>query len=217
MFYLVYKTTNLIDGKYYIGCHQTDSLEDGYIGSGKHLKRAIKKYGKDNFKREIIHQASSKEEMFEMEKTLVSESLVNDPMSYNLKIGGSGGNPGLVGAFSGRKHTQETKEKIRLSAASQVMTEETRKLLSTNNWAKRDPDAHREHMRKIARIPKTAEHNAKVAAANIGKILVNNGTVAKRIDKNQLSEYEKLGWTKGGLPRKQYTSKITAVVRSPKP
>lgn len=203
MFYLVYKTTNLIDGKYYIGCHQTDSLEDGYIGSGKHLKRAIKKYGKDNFKREIIHQTSSKEEMFEVEKTLVSESLVNDPMSYNLKIGGSGGNPGLVGAFAGRKHTEETKEKIRASSVSRIITEETRKLLSTNNWAKRDPVAHREHMRKIARIPKTAEHNAKVAAANIGKIVINNGTVAKRIDKNKLSEYQKLGWTKGGLPRKR--------------
>jgi hypothetical protein len=217
MFYLVYKTTNLIDGKYYVGCHQSESLDDGYIGSGKHLKRAVKKYGKENFKREILYQASSKEEMFQLEKSIVSESLVNDPMSYNLKIGGSGGNPGIVGAFSGRKHTNETKEKIRASSLSQQLTEKTRKLLCENNWSKRDPIAHREHMRRISKIPKTAEHNAKVAAANLGKIVINNGTIAKRVDKTQLSEYQKIGWTKGALPRKKYASKITAVVRSPKP
>lgn len=53
MVYLVYKTTNTINGKYYIGIHkQKDALFDGYYGSGVLLHSAIKKYGVSNFIRE---------------------------------------------------------------------------------------------------------------------------------------------------------------------
>lgn len=52
--YLVYQTTNLLNGKIYIGQHQTDNLNDGYIGSGVELNLDIEKFGRDNFKREII-------------------------------------------------------------------------------------------------------------------------------------------------------------------
>jgi hypothetical protein len=202
MHYLIYKTTNLLDGKYYVGCHQTKNPNDGYLGSGKHLKRAIKKYGFDNFKVEILHNATSKTEMFYLERSIVNEDLVKDPLSYNLKIGGSGGNPGIVGAFSGKKHSIATKEKMRIASLNQVITDETRKKLSENNWAKKNPKAHREHMQRIASLPRTSEHNKKVAEANLGKILVNNGIFAKRIDNTELSLYEGLGWKKGGMPRK---------------
>ena len=114
MNYLIYKTTNLLNNKYYIGCHQTDNLNDGYLGSGKHLRYAIKKYGKNNFKFEIMYFLSSKEEMFELERSIVNEDLVNNPLTYNLKIGGSGGNPGIVGAFKGKKHSKFTTTSIHL-------------------------------------------------------------------------------------------------------
>ena len=113
MHYIIYKTTNELNDKYYIGCHQTDNLYDGYLGSGKHLRHAIKKYGVENFKFEILHSVDSKEEMFELERNIVNEDLVKDTQTYNLKIGGSGGNPGIVGAFAGKKHSEETKQKIR--------------------------------------------------------------------------------------------------------
>ena len=203
MYYIVYQTINLVNNMIYIGSHQTKDLNDGYLGSGKHLKRAIKKYGKENFEFRILYSFSSLEEMFSKERELVNESFVKDPLTYNLKIGGSGGNPGIVGAFKGRTHSDETKEKIRKSALSQICSEEKRKKLSENNWAKKDPDAHKEHMRQIAKMPRSAEHNKKVADSNLGKILVNNSIIAKRISKEELVEYQNLGWTKGSLPRKK--------------
>ena len=90
-FYIIYKTTCIVNQKYYIGCHATDNIDDGYLGSGTLLKRAIKKYGKENFTREILLYLSNSTDMFNKEKTLVNESIVNDKTSYNLVIGGSGG------------------------------------------------------------------------------------------------------------------------------
>ena len=87
MHFIVYKTTNKINGKTYIGVHKTDNLNDGYIGSGKILKRAITKYGKENFEREILFDFDNAESMFQKEKEVVSIGST----SYNLKEGGLGG------------------------------------------------------------------------------------------------------------------------------
>ena len=88
MHYIVYKTINLINQKYYIGCHKTKKLDDGYLGSGKILLRAVEKNGKNNFQREILCVCESEEDMYAKEKELVTEDIVNDSKSYNLKIGG---------------------------------------------------------------------------------------------------------------------------------
>jgi ribulose bisphosphate carboxylase small subunit len=88
--YLVYKTINTINEKFYIGAHETDDEDDSYLGSGILLNKAIKKYGKDLFKREILIRCSSSEEMFNEEQRLISEHIEN-PLCYNLKKGGIGG------------------------------------------------------------------------------------------------------------------------------
>lgn len=87
MFYLIYKITNKVNGKFYIGAHKTKSIDDGYMGSGKYLKRAINKYGIENFKKEILCYCSSESEMWYKE----SEMVVMNENSYNLKKGGYGG------------------------------------------------------------------------------------------------------------------------------
>lgn len=91
MYYFIYKTTNKINGKYYIGMHKTDDLEDGYLGSGTHFKRALEKYGKENFEREILEYCNSDEEMHLAEARYITEDVINDKNSYNLKLGGYGG------------------------------------------------------------------------------------------------------------------------------
>lgn len=87
MFYTVYKITNKLNAKFYIGKHKTKNLDDGYMGSGKLIKDAIKKHGIDNFKKEILHVFETEDEMNEAEARLV----VLGENSYNLCPGGQGG------------------------------------------------------------------------------------------------------------------------------
>lgn len=89
--YIIYKITNKINGKIYIGQHQTKNLDDGYMGSSTILKAAIKKYGLENFTKEIICECSSFEEMNAMEAEIVNSEFVAREDTYNLSVGGSYG------------------------------------------------------------------------------------------------------------------------------
>ena len=91
MFYTIYQITNLIDGKIYIGKHQTNDLDDGYMGSGRLLKRAQEKHGLENFKKEILFQLDSEQAMNAKEAELVTEEFCLREDTYNLCPGGKGG------------------------------------------------------------------------------------------------------------------------------
>jgi len=107
MYYILYETTNLINGKKYRGVHKTKNLNDGYLGSGVLLTKAIRKYGKQNFSREILVELFSYEEMIEEEK-YVDHKWVFRRDTYNLETGG----------ISGREWSNEakTKHKLRMNS-----------------------------------------------------------------------------------------------------
>lgn len=137
-FNFVYITTDISSGKQYIGDHSTNNLEDGYLGSGLHIKRAIKKSGKENFKREIIELFETKEEAFNAQERYINEYNTLAPNGYNISPKGGGQ---ISGGFSedtkqkiseilineklcsgkkngmfGKKHSKKSKEKIALKS-----------------------------------------------------------------------------------------------------
>jgi hypothetical protein len=90
VYHIVYKTVNKTNSKYYIGVHSTENIDDSYLGSGTNILRAIRKYGKNNFERNIISIHTSRDLALKEEYHLVKLAL-DDELCYNLCEGG--GNP----------------------------------------------------------------------------------------------------------------------------
>ena len=76
MYFIIYEKKKFLNNKIYRGAHSCKFLDDGYLGSGKLLKEAIKKYGTQNFKRVILEYCDSVEHMYEREKWWVDEEFV---------------------------------------------------------------------------------------------------------------------------------------------
>lgn len=91
MFGYIYLTTNLLNGKIYIGQHKSNSIDESYYGSGKYLKNAINKYGLENFNTVIIKECESKEELDFWEIFYIKEyQSQNSEIGYNITSGGYG-------------------------------------------------------------------------------------------------------------------------------
>lgn len=91
MFYYLYQITNLVNAKIYVGVHKTRNMNDGYMGSGKVILRAIEKHGTNNFKKDILETFQNETEMYAREKEVVTEDFLSRKDVYNLRRGGHGG------------------------------------------------------------------------------------------------------------------------------
>jgi len=88
--YTVYKTTNQINEKIYIGVHATTNPNDDYMGSGNLIKKSILKHGKENFIKSILFEYDNEQDAYLKEKELVNKSFIQRNDTYNLMLGGYG-------------------------------------------------------------------------------------------------------------------------------
>lgn len=90
VYYIIYKITNIINNKIYIGKHVTNNPYDNYMGSGVLIRRAIFKYGVSSFNKEILYFLKSEEEINRREKEIVTFEFCSKKDNYNIAVGGVG-------------------------------------------------------------------------------------------------------------------------------
>lgn len=129
--YIIYKITNLINGKIYIGKHKCDKLDDDYFGSGKLLWLAINKYGIENFVFHLEFDLHNSDELDLLESMVVNEQFLKRDDVYNISRGGK--TPCMYGEknpFYGKKHSYETRQKISKSNKGRKLSEEHKQHIS---------------------------------------------------------------------------------------
>jgi hypothetical protein len=208
MYYLVYKITNSENNKYYVGAHKTLDKNDGYMGSGKYLKRAIEKYGEECFKKEILHECDTESEMWEKEKELVEIG----SHTYNLKEGGFGGFDhvnipefrekkriaGLKGSMALKKKLLNPEFKTAFCEKQSTLHKE-RFLKHPEQFSHLRYDwtgkTHKESsIKKMKETHSKNEHQKGSKNSMYGKMWITNGSESTRIMKNELIPH---GWQKG--------------------
>lgn len=222
MFYTVYKITNKINGKIYIGKHQTKDLEDGYMGSGKLLRRAQEKYGIQNFEKKILHVFETEEEMNIKEKELVTEEFCLLESTYNLCEGGKGGfgyinSTDIRNGFECRLEDPATRSAIVKSASrgretqrklwadrgdwyekqSKIRSQKTKQYIEDNGFWWKDKRHTEETKRKISIANSVSQSGSK--NSQFGSMWITNGTENKKIKSIDLIPD---GWYKGRVTKK---------------
>ena len=154
MYHFVYKTTNLVNGKFYIGKHSTDNLDDGYLGSGRVLINAVKKYGKEFFKREIIKILDDENIAYEFEQNMLSVHMKNN-LCYNLSGGGRGTGTGENHPNWGKRASKESRKKMSESRRGKTFSQETKNKMSKSRsgvkhfrWGKELSEEHKKKLSK---------------------------------------------------------------------
>lgn len=163
IYYIVYEIKNLINNKIYVGAHATKNINDMYMGSGKLIKRAIKKYGSENFTRTLICFCESVEDMYRKEREIVNKEFISRDDTYNLNIGGVGSSDYCI------------RKKISDSNKGRKKSEKTKQNMSKAQKLRKHKPLSIEHKAKIGLASKghtlSAESRAKLSASNTGKIV----------------------------------------------
>jgi len=227
MYGYIYKTTNLINGKIYIGQKKSEKfLGINYLGSGKRLWEAINKYGKDKFIVELVEEIDEEKLMDVREIYWIAYyNSTNKNIGYNLSEGGNvnrtlrGENNGFYGKHHseesrrimsqnnarfmlGKHHSQETKLKIGLGNKGKIISEDTKKKLSENaannpNYGMRGKHLSEESKKKIS------DANKGKSKPFRGMVYITNDITSIRVNKEHLDDYLNNGWRLG---RKKFSS-----------
>jgi hypothetical protein len=203
-FHIVYQTTNLITNKIYIGAHSTDDLTDDYYGSGTNIARAIEKYGRSSFKKDVLYIFETPEEMFAKEKEMVTPDFLKRSDVYNIVEGGYGGfNKGTTGLK--HLHRLETNERCAVHPnAVDKMLQEGWKLGFLKAWNEGKMYVHKDNKKKVidylelAVYEKEGWHKGLPKSPTQGKVWIYN----TELDEYSLCETSELsmklsnGWIK---------------------
>jgi len=185
----MYQITNLVNGKIYIGVHRTNDLNDGYMGSGIEIKEAIKEFGGNSFKKEILEMFDSEDEMFTREACRVDMDFIQRNDTYNRALGGR----------RSALHTEEVKNRIRQARSTQVITEETKLKIRSRlkeigyNHATFAGRTHTTETKQKMSMAQKGKHSGN-RNSQFGTMWITDGKENKKIRKNdQIPE----GWNKG--------------------
>lgn len=149
----IYKVTNNLNNKIYIGQKRSPIFVESYFGSGTQIRRAVEKYGEENFSREVLEWCYSKDDLNQKEIYYIDKyNARDDSIGYNIALGGN---------IIGMKHSEETKAKMSASAKGRIMSEETKRKLSIAHTGKHLTD---EHKYKISQKQKVS-----MIGKNLGK------------------------------------------------
>jgi len=203
-FHFIYKTTNLLSGKYYIGMHSTDNLEDGYLGSGKRLRRSINKHGEENHGREILEFVDSREKLREREEEIVNLNEIAKKDCMNLRVGGKGGLSGL---------SEQSISKIRKGASDFLknkwnddefrnkvnkLSGERMKQYHKNGKIKYDTFTNKKHSEESKKLMSDkAKSRTGSKNSQFGTCWITKDGVNKKIKKEELDQFLNLDWIKG--------------------
>jgi len=195
----VYLTTNLKNGKKYVGSHSTEVLNDGYLGSGKLLFLAIKKYGKKNFQRIILQECEDVKESRILEEYFIKKFKTLTPNGYNISKTGGSGIPGK----SWGTHSEKIKQQISNSIKSKgpeyrknisesvsgekngfygkKHSEETKEKISQKNKGKKRTEEHIKKIKEANSKPKSEQHKKKISESRKGIEPWNKGKKIKSL------------------------------------
>ena len=188
-YHYIYKTTCTVTGKFYVGMHSSDSLDDGYLGSGKILGYSRKKYGDENHVREILEFCASRDELKQREKEIVNEALLEDPLNINLKYGGEGGwmsDASRKGALSEKRNHAAIQQKLRLTLKLRGKITGGYRGVTPNGKGRKHSDETKDKMSKSQIGKHIGENNSQYATKWVSNILTGENA---KIHKSKSPEY----------------------------
>lgn len=213
-YYFIYKTTNVLTGRYYYGMHSTDDLNDGYLGSGKRLRYSIRKYGKENHQREIIEFVNSWKKLKKRESEIIDLNEVAKENCLNLMPGGKGGYSsknfgGKEGRYRGRVNSNKVinerlKEDIEFRSYWIKQTRiGVRRYYENGGLPTFLGKNHSEETRKQMSL----SHKGKQVGnknSQFGTCWINDSNIEKKIKKEDLDIYLNQGWNKGRINTERF-------------
>lgn len=205
-FYIIYKLTNVVNNKIYIGAHVTKNVNDEYMGSGHALNRAKKKYGIEQFKKEILHVFDNEQDMWKKELEIVNEEFCKDPTNYNIRTGGIGGwnhwNGTTAHIEASKRGGRASAKKLNEFIAEQKANDtqwwqdwyanvvEQNRNKNCNGWI-HHTDTQRQQRKKLL-----SNKQSGVGNSQYGRIWISN-VLTKEVKRSTINDLIPEGWVRG--------------------